>query len=160
MSKASYSLESQRFRKGCFAKCGKKSGPCEDCGPNGLCCKRGLIENGCDGNMGKRGHHTCVTPEEPPTTDAPIIELAGIFRACLCPAFVVLYLIKSSKYKHINLYFETVPSYPLECNKNASTLALCKKPENCPQVANKKKGFNTYIFQMVNLVSFMPSCMH
>ena len=71
------------------------------------------------------------------------------FLGYLCPAFVVLYLIKSSKYKHINLYFETVPSYPLECNKNASTRALCKKPENCPQVANKKKGFNTYIFQIV-----------
>ena len=105
LSNASLFQESQRFRKDCFAKCGQKSGPCKDCGTNGLCCKRGLVENGCDGNMGKRSHHTCVTPEEPPTTAAPIIELTGIFWASyLYPAFVVLYLIKSLKYTHKSIF--------------------------------------------------------
>ena len=58
-----HSSESKKNNKGCFKKCGKKSGPC----PTGCknpnkpyCCKKGLVENGCDGNAGKKKRHTCV----------------------------------------------------------------------------------------------------
>jgi len=45
----------------CWGKCGKKGGYCPNfCGRHGYCCKKGKIEDGCDGERGREDHHRCV----------------------------------------------------------------------------------------------------
>ena len=73
--------QEEEARRGCFAQCGHKSGPCDECGTNGLCCKKRVVENGCDGRMGKLSHYACVTPEDPPTPDGPTVDLTGNYSA-------------------------------------------------------------------------------
>jgi len=46
--------------KKCFDACGKKMGPCNFCGPDGLCCKKGYAGNGCDGKIGKTDKYRCI----------------------------------------------------------------------------------------------------
>ena len=36
----------------CWVDCGQKGGPCEWCGSAGMCCKQGVLGDGCDGSIG------------------------------------------------------------------------------------------------------------
>ena len=46
----------------CWWKCCKQNGPCNWCG-TGLCCKKGVIKNGCDGTFGGGSTHQCSLPD-------------------------------------------------------------------------------------------------
>lgn len=53
--------------KDCWWDCNRQSGPCGWCdagasGSEGMCCRSGYIENGCDGVLGGSNNHTCVYP--------------------------------------------------------------------------------------------------
>jgi len=52
----------------CYFSCDKQPGPCTHCGSEGLCCRQGRVEKGCDGETGGRNRHECVPPggELPP----------------------------------------------------------------------------------------------
>merc|ERR1712168_1009528 len=80
-SAASGAREGWPWSKGCWKKCGSKSGPCKACkGAKSHCCKKGVKGNGCNGKQGsKKGK--CVKPDpvtkpptEPPTTETPVTE--------------------------------------------------------------------------------------
>ena len=50
----------------CWDECnlnGRGQGPCDWCGLEGLCCRKGSnwIGNGCDGAIGEWDHHKCVS---------------------------------------------------------------------------------------------------
>ena len=45
--------------KECWGKCNSKEGKCDWCGPNGLCCRKHTVGNGCDGTIGGPGNHQC-----------------------------------------------------------------------------------------------------
>ena len=47
---------------GCWFECGRKQGPCNWCGMNGICCRSGWNDtsNGCDGSIGGSRRHECV----------------------------------------------------------------------------------------------------
>lgn len=61
----------QRLNKGeCFDECtenGRGQGNCGWCGLEGLCCRKGSswIGNGCDGHIGEKDHHMCVSKPVP-----------------------------------------------------------------------------------------------
>ena len=41
--------------------CGGRGGPCPQfCGTNGLCCRRGWTDDGCDKETGGESYHTCI----------------------------------------------------------------------------------------------------
>ena len=40
--------------------CNGKSGPCSACGYNGMCCKKGMSINGCDGKIGGNWKYECT----------------------------------------------------------------------------------------------------
>ena len=44
----------------CWYKCGEEQGPCDWCGQDGNCCKKGLTGNGCDGTIGGLTRHECA----------------------------------------------------------------------------------------------------
>ena len=47
--------------KDCWQGCSGKQGKCEWCGERGKCCRKGLIENECDGLLGIEGRgNVCV----------------------------------------------------------------------------------------------------
>ena len=50
----------------CLGRCGMKQGPCEWCGPKGMCCTRKVgwtdTSNGCDGTFGGLTTHECIDP--------------------------------------------------------------------------------------------------
>ena len=47
--------------KECWAACGKADGACPAfCGPQGLCCRAGWVEKGCDGKIGGKDNHQCA----------------------------------------------------------------------------------------------------
>ena len=46
--------------KDCWYNCNSKQGPCSWCGVNGMCCKQGVVGNGCDGTFGAKNFHGCA----------------------------------------------------------------------------------------------------
>ena len=66
----------------CLDVCGE-AGPCEEaCGTNGVCCKKGYQQDGCNGRVGRRTGK-CITvgtdePEDPEEPEEPEIELTGL----------------------------------------------------------------------------------
>ena len=44
----------------CFEECERKKGPCGWCGTQGLCCKEGHPQNGCESDMGGTDDSKCV----------------------------------------------------------------------------------------------------
>merc|ERR1711935_928875 len=44
----------------CYFSCDKQPGPCTHCGSEGLCCRQGRVEKGCDGETGGPNRHECV----------------------------------------------------------------------------------------------------
>ena len=52
----------ENTEKMCWKDCNEKNGPCKWCGEIGMCCKRGLKKNGCDGNIGGHTLHVCADP--------------------------------------------------------------------------------------------------
>ena len=46
--------------KHCWWECDEKRGPCTFCGKDGLCCRKGVTGNGCDGIIGGHKLHACV----------------------------------------------------------------------------------------------------
>ena len=46
--------------KDCWRNCNFQQGPCNWCGLNGMCCKQGVIGNGCDGTFGGENAHACA----------------------------------------------------------------------------------------------------
>ena len=55
------SLTVKNTGKDCWDPCNQQSGPCGPfCGRDGFCCKKGEVENGCNGNTGGNGRHECV----------------------------------------------------------------------------------------------------
>ena len=61
-----YSTEiSNNVGESCWQQCNKKGGPCTWCGEGasdskeGMCCKKGNKDRGCDGTIGGDDHHRC-----------------------------------------------------------------------------------------------------
>jgi len=46
--------------KDCWNGCNKKEGKCNWCGPDGWCCRKNWVGNGCDGSVGGSSNHLCV----------------------------------------------------------------------------------------------------
>merc|ERR1719464_445296 len=47
--------------KDCWNGCNKQQGKCDWCGVDGWCCRQNWIGNGCDGAIGGKNGHQCVT---------------------------------------------------------------------------------------------------
>jgi len=47
--------------KDCWSGCSKTQGKCDWCGADGWCCRQNWIGNGCDGAIGGKNGHQCVT---------------------------------------------------------------------------------------------------
>ena len=50
--------------KECYPEC-KQGGKCNWCGPDGWCCRKDWVENGCDGTIGGPGNHQCTLNSKP-----------------------------------------------------------------------------------------------
>jgi len=56
-----FCLPQANLGKECLSQCNNESGLCEGfCGTKNYCCKKGEIENGCDGKAGGEDNHVCV----------------------------------------------------------------------------------------------------
>ena len=71
--------------KRCWKKCGSQSGPCEACGADRYCCKKGLAENGCDGKRGSKKGKCVPKPGIPntyyllhPEKDSSLVALVEV----------------------------------------------------------------------------------
>ena len=47
----------------CWWGCSQTQGACAWCGTEGLCCRKGHVGNGCDGQVGDDDFHMCVKNE-------------------------------------------------------------------------------------------------
>merc|ERR1711990_711978 len=53
--------KAQNLGAECWEPCGGKEGSCPDfCGKNGMCCREGWKNKGCDGTLGVPDQHRCV----------------------------------------------------------------------------------------------------
>merc|ERR1719205_367778 len=46
--------------KECYRECNTQQGKCNWCGPDGWCCRKDWVGNGCDGTIGGPSNHQCV----------------------------------------------------------------------------------------------------
>ena len=60
--------------KGCWKKCGRKSGPCKVCSGGKYCCKKGLAENGCNGHCATK---SSLRISKIPTETRPLSPCSG-----------------------------------------------------------------------------------
>ena len=80
-------LDLQNEGRGCFGHaCGWKAGPCDAvCGTDGICCRFGFKECGCDGTMGAAGEgHICVEKKpEPEKNDNVGLDIQNEGKECM-----------------------------------------------------------------------------